>query len=87
MREVEAYRRFKHPNIIKILDSAVVQDEGGEGKIIYLCVSTMRDEAEIRFLPLYSKGNLQDAMTSASVTGNKIPERRLLEIFYGTCRA
>ncbi|WVF72171.1 hypothetical protein IAT40_006983 [Kwoniella sp. CBS 6097] len=36
MREVEAYRRFKHPNIIKILDSAVVQDEGGEGKIIYL---------------------------------------------------
>lgn len=36
MREVEAYRRFKHPNIIKILDSAVVQDEDGQGKIIYL---------------------------------------------------
>lgn len=36
MREVEAYRRFKHRNIIHILDSAVVQDEGGEGKIIYL---------------------------------------------------
>ncbi|WWD15942.1 hypothetical protein CI109_100366 [Kwoniella shandongensis] len=36
MREVEAYRRFRHPNIIRILDSAVVQDEGGEGKIIYL---------------------------------------------------
>lgn len=36
MKEVEAYRRFRHPNIIKILDSAVVQDEGGEGKIIYL---------------------------------------------------
>jgi serine/threonine kinase 16 len=36
MREVEAYRRFKHKNIIKILDSAVVQDDGGEGKIIYL---------------------------------------------------
>ena len=39
MREVEAYRRFRHPNIIRILDSAVVQDEGGDGKIIYLCVS------------------------------------------------
>lgn len=38
MREVEAYRRFKHPNIIRILDSAVVQDEAGEGKIIYLSV-------------------------------------------------
>lgn len=38
MREVEAYRRFKHKNIIRILDSAVVQDEGGDGKIIYLYV-------------------------------------------------
>lgn len=36
MREVEAYRRFRHKNVIRILDSAVVQDEGGEGKIIYL---------------------------------------------------
>lgn len=45
MREVEAYRRFKHPNIIKILDSAVVQDEGGDGKIIYLCV----DRQDISF--------------------------------------
>jgi hypothetical protein len=41
MREVEAYRRFKHPNIIRILDSAVVQDPEGEGQIVYL------------FLPLY----------------------------------
>lgn len=34
MKEIEAYRRFRHPNIIIILDSAVVQE--GEGKIIYL---------------------------------------------------
>jgi serine/threonine kinase 16 len=87
MREVEAYRRFKHPNIIKILDSAVVQDEGGEGKIIYLWVFRRLGLADERFLPLYAKGNLQDAMTSASVTGNKIPERRLLELFHGTCLA
>lgn len=39
MREVEAYRRFRHPNIIKILDFSVVQDEAGEGKIIYLSVA------------------------------------------------
>lgn len=38
MREVEAYRRFRHPNLIKLLDSAVVQDESADGKIIYLCV-------------------------------------------------
>lgn len=36
MREVEAYRRFRHPNLIKLLDSAVVQDDSGDGKIIYL---------------------------------------------------
>lgn len=41
MREVEAYRRFKHPNIIRILDSAVVQDPNGDGQVVYL------------FLPLY----------------------------------
>ncbi|WVO22026.1 uncharacterized protein IAS62_003346 [Cryptococcus decagattii] len=75
MREVEAYRRFRHPNIIRILDSAVVQDESGDGKIIYL------------FLPYYSKGNLQDAMANASVTGHRMPERKLLELFHGTCLA
>ncbi len=36
MREVEMMRRFRHPNIIKLLDSAVQQDESGDGKIIYL---------------------------------------------------
>lgn len=38
MKEVEAYRRFKHPNIIKILDVAVVQsdEDGGGGKVVYL---------------------------------------------------
>lgn len=34
MKEVEAYRRFRHPNIIRCLDSCVVQDKDGEGKII-----------------------------------------------------
>lgn len=38
MKEVEAYRRFRHPNIIRILDCAVVQDEEGGGKIVYLWV-------------------------------------------------
>ncbi|KAK4684330.1 serine/threonine kinase 16, partial [Tremellales sp. Uapishka_1] len=75
MKEIEAYRRFRHKNIIQILDSSVVQDDGGEGKIIYL------------FLPYYSRGNLQDAMANSAITGNKLPERRLLELFHGTCLA
>ncbi|RSH80238.1 uncharacterized protein EHS24_008811 [Apiotrichum porosum] len=73
MREIEAYRRFRHPNIIKLFDSAVVQDESADGKIIYM------------FLPYYTHGNLQDLMAQVSVTGNRVEEDRLLRMFHGTC--
>ncbi|KAJ7067119.1 kinase-like domain-containing protein [Mycena amicta] len=75
MREVEAYRRFKHPNIIRILDSAVVQDPDGEGKIVYL------------FLPLYKRGNIQDAINNHVVNGTHFSEQEMLRLFKGTCEA
>ncbi|PFH53042.1 hypothetical protein AMATHDRAFT_73591 [Amanita thiersii Skay4041] len=75
MREVEAYRRFKHPNIIRILDSAVVQDPDGEGKIVYL------------FLPLYKRGNLQDAINSNVVNRTSFSEKEIIRLFKGTCEA
>ncbi|KAF7327977.1 Pkinase-domain-containing protein [Mycena kentingensis (nom. inval.)] len=75
MREVEAYRRFKHPNIIRILDSAVVQDPDGEGKIVYL------------FLPLYKRGNIQDAINNHVVNGTHFPEHEMVRLFKGTCEA
>ncbi|KAF9468001.1 other/NAK protein kinase [Collybia nuda] len=75
MREVEAYRRFKHPNIIRILDSAVVQDPEGDGKIVYL------------FLPLYKRGNLQDAINLNVVNRKQFSEREMLWLFKGTCEA
>ncbi|KAJ3562949.1 hypothetical protein NP233_g9255 [Leucocoprinus birnbaumii] len=75
MREVEAYRRFKHPNIIRILDSAVVQDPEGEGQIVYL------------FLPLYKRGNLQDAINANVVNGQHFPEQKMVRLFKGTCEA
>jgi len=75
MREVEAYRRFKHPNIIRILDSAVVQDPEGEGQIVYL------------FLPLYKRGNVQDAINANIVNGKHFSERDIVRIFRGTCEA
>lgn len=75
MREVEAYRRFKHRNIIRILDSAVVQDPEGEGKIVYL------------FLPLYQRGNLQDAINLNVVNGKHFPEQDMIRLFKGTCEA
>ncbi|KAF4571529.1 putative PKS/NRPS-like protein biosynthetic cluster [Pleurotus pulmonarius] len=75
MREVEAYRRFRHPNIIRILDSAVVQDPDGEGKIVYL------------FLPLYKRGNLQDAINTNVVNRTHFPEKEMVRLFKGTCEA
>ncbi|KAI0635797.1 Pkinase-domain-containing protein [Trametes polyzona] len=75
MREVEAYRRFKHPNIIRILDSAVVQDPNGDGQIVYL------------FLPLYKRGNLQDAINANSINNTHFSEREMLHYFKGTCEA
>jgi len=75
MREVEAYRRFKHPNIIRILDSAVVQDPEGDGQIVYL------------FLPLYKRGNLQDAINANVVNGRHFPEQEMVRLFKGTCEA
>ncbi|KAF9560723.1 other/NAK protein kinase [Agrocybe pediades] len=75
MREVEAYRRFKHPNIIRIMDSAVVQDPDGEGQIVYL------------FLPLYKRGNLQDAINANLVNGRHFPEQEMVRLFRGTCLA
>ncbi|EKM78077.1 hypothetical protein AGABI1DRAFT_114902 [Agaricus bisporus var. burnettii JB137-S8] len=75
MREVEAYRRFKHPNIIRIFDSAVVQDPEGEGQIVYL------------FLPHYKRGNLQDAINANVVNGQHFREQEMVHFFKGTCEA
>ncbi|KAK7033383.1 Pkinase-domain-containing protein [Favolaschia claudopus] len=75
MREVEAMRRFRHPNIIRILDSAVVQDPDGDGKIVYL------------FLPLYKRGNIQDAINANVVNGTHFPEQEMVRLFKGTCEA
>jgi len=72
---VEAYRRFKHPNIIRIMDSAVVQDPEGDGQIVYL------------FLPLYKRGNLQDAINANVVNNRHFPEQEMVRIFRGTCLA
>ncbi|KAG8788526.1 hypothetical protein FRC20_004740 [Serendipita sp. 405] len=75
MREIEAYRRFKHPNIIRIYDSAVVQDPSGDGKIVYL------------FLPLFRRGNLQDAINSNTINNSRFSEKQMLTLFKGTCEA
>lgn len=89
MKEVEAMRRFRSPNIIRILDSAVVQETdhssgfgnlpegqggGSDGRTVYL------------FLPYYPLGNIQDAINRHAVNGTRYSERDMLQLFLGTCR-
>ncbi|GAA5974275.1 hypothetical protein JCM11641_006706 [Rhodosporidiobolus odoratus] len=75
LKEVEAYKRFRHPNIIRCLDSVVVQDNEGDGKIIYL------------FLPYYKNGTVQHIISSNHLSGTIFPEQQMLHIFLGTCKA
>ncbi|GAA5946127.1 hypothetical protein JCM3765_000126 [Sporobolomyces pararoseus] len=75
LKEVEAYKRFRHENIIRCLDSCVVQDREGDGKIIYL------------FLPYYKNATVQHVITSHHVNGTHYPESQILELFLGTCKA
>lgn len=73
LREIEATKRFRSPHIIRLYDSAIVQD--GEGKLIYL------------FLPYYKRGNVQDAINAHTVRGSRFGEKDMLSIFLGTCMA
>ncbi|GAA5825003.1 hypothetical protein JCM3770_001829 [Rhodotorula araucariae] len=75
LNEVEAYKRFRHPNIIRCLDSCVVQDREGDGKVIYL------------FLPYYKNGTVQNVISANAVNGTRYPENQMLSIFHGTCLA
>lgn len=56
LNEVAAYKKFRHANIIRCLDSCVVQDTEGEGKIIYL------------FLPYYKNGTIQGVIAANAVS-------------------
>ncbi|KAK5109805.1 hypothetical protein LTR62_006538 [Meristemomyces frigidus] len=78
LKEVEAYSLFTpHPNIIHAIDHAVESDRGGDAgsKTVYI------------LLPYYRRGNLQDAINANLVNHARFPERRLMVLFLGVCRA
>ncbi|KAI6856427.1 kinase-like protein [Hortaea werneckii] len=78
LKEVEAYSLFApHPNIIHAVDHAVESERGaGAGeKTVYI------------LLPYYRRGNLQDAINANLVNHARFPERRLMVLFLGVCRA
>lgn len=77
MKEVEAYSLFApHPNIIRCTDHCIVSDRSDPGaKTVYI------------LLPYYRRGNLQDIINANLVNGTKFPERDLMQLFLGVCKA
>ncbi|KAK3117376.1 Serine/threonine-protein kinase env7 [Teratosphaeriaceae sp. CCFEE 6253] len=77
LKEVEAYGLFEGcPNIIRAIDHSVESERGDESnKTVYI------------LLPYYRRGNLQDAINANLVNHARFPERRLMVLFLGVCRA
>ncbi|KAL2017497.1 hypothetical protein VTK56DRAFT_2039 [Thermocarpiscus australiensis] len=80
MKEVEAYKLFAHsPGVIHSVDYAIASERGGGGdpasKTVYV------------LLPYYRRGNLQDMINANLVNHTRFPEKRLMLLFLGVCRA
>ena len=58
----------RHPNIIRILDSAVVQDPDGEGKIVYLFLPLYKVRQFCHTLPTTLTLSLSSAGTSKTLS-------------------
>ena len=78
MREVDAYRLFAHvPTIISAVDHSVATERGADEatKTVYV------------LLPYYRRGNLQDMINANLVNHDSFPERQLMTLFLGVCKA
>lgn len=78
MREVDAYKLFAHvPSIISAVDYSVATERGADdaNRTVYI------------LLPYYRRGNLQDMINANLVNHARFPERRLMMLFLGVCKA
>jgi serine/threonine kinase 16 len=78
MKEVEAYKIFAHsPGVIHSVDYSIATERGSgeESKTVYV------------LLPYYRRGNLQDMINANLVNHTRFPEKRLMLLFLGVCRA
>ncbi|KAG5922309.1 hypothetical protein E4U61_005417 [Claviceps capensis] len=82
MREVEAYRLFAHiPSIISAVDHAVATERGAAAADDDACKTVYV------LLPYYRRGNLQDMINANLVNHESFPERHLMMLFLGVCKA
>jgi serine/threonine kinase 16 len=77
MKEVEAYALFApNPNIIRSIDHSIASDRSdASAKTVYI------------LLPYYRRGNLQDIINANLVNHTQFPERKLMVLFLGVCKA
>jgi serine/threonine kinase 16 len=78
MHEVDAYRLFRHiPNIIPAIDHAIATERGADEntKTVYV------------LLPYYRRGNMQDMINANLVNHTRFPEKHLMTLFLGVCKA
>ncbi|KAI0508372.1 serine/threonine protein kinase/TGF-beta stimulated factor [Xylaria bambusicola] len=77
MREVEAYKTFAHtPSIIHSIDYSIASERNdAESKTVYV------------LLPYYRRGNLQDIINANLVNHTNFPEKELMRLFLGVCKA
>ncbi|KAI8069565.1 kinase-like domain-containing protein [Gongronella butleri] len=73
-REVNIYRLFEHPNIIRMIDTSTETEVDGS-KTVYI------------FLPYLKRGNLQDAINRNNLNKTHFPEEQLLQLFHDVCVA
>ncbi|QNP95787.1 kinase-like domain-containing protein [Yarrowia lipolytica] len=74
MREVDAYKTFDSPYIIKYVDSSVEQEADGS-KSVYI------------LLPYLKNGNLQDAINDHVMNGTHFSEEELMALVVEICHA
>jgi serine/threonine kinase 16 len=78
MKEVDAYKLFAHsPGVIHSVDYSIATERGSgeQSKTVYV------------LLPYYRRGNLQDMINANLVNHARFPEKRLMLLFLGVCRA
>ncbi|KAI0594449.1 serine/threonine protein kinase [Biscogniauxia sp. FL1348] len=77
MREVEAYKTFAHaPAVIHSVDYSIANERNdADAKTVYI------------LLPYYRRGNLQDIINANLVNHTTFPEKELMRLFLGVCKA
>ncbi|KAG6000236.1 hypothetical protein E4U21_005681 [Claviceps maximensis] len=88
MREVDAYRLFAHiPTIISAIDHDVATERGGGGGGGGIGGADEVAKTVYVLLPYYRRGNLQDMINANLVNRTSFPERHLMMLFLGVCKA